>query len=256
LDSDFIAPLKLPLYFGFDIQSTVEKLKNEMKTYYPETQIKLKETEVSLMSENPFAKDKDDILEDFLREKVVNWGCDERATTFDFKSVCEHFMQNAEQYSYELFDIVVRRMSTQMEEKGEGFVKDAIENIRKSILYEKIECKKNVISASNPLCPAYFTPLPNQFYAANNGWITFADPKENFATSLSHHYLRRNVVIWTDLIKLRYGEKKQDSVFLWKHMKKYVQLCAGMFHGFRIDNAHSTPLHVGEYFIRLVRKKY
>ena len=93
------------------------------------------------MSENPFAKDKDDILEEFLREKMVNWGCDERATSFDFKLVCEHFMENAEKYSYELFEIVVKRMSVQMEEKGEGFVKDAIENIRKTILYDKIQCK-------------------------------------------------------------------------------------------------------------------
>lgn len=36
-------------------------------------------------------------------------------------------------------------------------------------------------------------------------------------------------------------------------MKIYVQSLAKIFHGFRIDNAHSTPLHVGEYFIRKAR---
>lgn len=36
-------------------------------------------------------------------------------------------------------------------------------------------------------------------------------------------------------------------------MKKYVQTMASMFHGFRLDNAHSTPLVVGEYFMRKAR---
>lgn len=29
---------------------------------------------------------------------------------------------------------------------------------------------------------------------------------------------------------------------------------ASIFHGFRIDNAHSTPIHVGSYFLRKARK--
>ena len=37
-------------------------------------------------------------------------------------------------------------------------------------------------------------------------------------------------------------------------MKQYVQLMASIFHGFRIDNAHSTPIHVGEYLLRKARK--
>lgn len=36
-------------------------------------------------------------------------------------------------------------------------------------------------------------------------------------------------------------------------MKKYTQLLAKHFHGFRIDNAHSTPLHVGQYMVRKAR---
>lgn len=53
---------------------------------------------------------------------------------------------------------------------------------------------------------------------------------------------------------IRYGDSKADSRFLWKKMKKYVQDLAKVFHGFRIDNAHSTPLHVGEYFLRKSRE--
>jgi len=36
-------------------------------------------------------------------------------------------------------------------------------------------------------------------------------------------------------------------------MKKYVQEMAKVFHGFRLDNAHSTPLVVGEYLMRCAR---
>jgi glycogen debranching enzyme len=48
------------------------------------------------------------------------------------------------------------------------------------------------------------------------------DPLKNFADDGEFHYLRRTICIWSDLIKLRYGQKKQDSPFLWKRMKKYV----------------------------------
>jgi len=70
---------------------------------------------------------------------------------------------------------------------------------------------------------------------------------------MDFHYLRRTICIWGDLVKLRYGKSKADSPGLWKRMKKYVQSMARIFHGFRLDNAHSTPLIVGEYFIRKAR---
>jgi len=31
------------------------------------------------------------------------------------------------------------------------------------------------------------------------------NPLEDFATSSNHHYLKRSIIIWEDLIKLRYG---------------------------------------------------
>ncbi len=103
--------------------------------------------------------------------------------------------------------------------------------------------------------PRYFTRLANGDYAACNGWIMGAvNVLDNFAESQEFMYFRRRIVIWGELVKLRYGKSKRDAPFLWKRMKHYVQLMAHHFHGFRIDNAHGTPIFVGEYMMRKARK--
>jgi glycogen debranching enzyme len=103
------------------------------------------------------------------------------------------------------------------------------------------------------LVAPYFTALKNGSSAANNGWIGDYDSLKNFAANEEHHYLRRTIVIWGDLVKLRYGNSKRDSPNLWKRMKKYIQSFSQIFNGIRIDNAHSTPLNVGEYLMRKAR---
>lgn len=75
---------------------------------------------------------------------------------------------------------------------------------------------------------------------------TFSSP------SLHAVYLRREVIIWGDCVKLRYGNKPEDSPFLWNFMKEYTLWTARHFHGLRIDNCHSTPRY-GVGSDRLVR---
>jgi len=58
------------------------------------------------------------------------------------------------------------------------------------------------------------------------------------------NYLRRTVNIWGDCIKLRYGSCPDDSPFLWEFMTTHVQEMAEIADGFRLDNTHSTPIHV------------
>ena len=72
--------------------------------------------------------------------------------------------------------------------------------------------------------------------------------------SASTPYMRRDLVVWGDCVKLRYGLSPGDSPWLWAKMRRYVRRMALIFHALRIDNAHSTPLHVAAYMIDAARE--
>ncbi|EGV62299.1 bifunctional 4-alpha-glucanotransferase/amylo-alpha-1,6-glucosidase [Yamadazyma tenuis] len=113
------------------------------------------------------------------------------------------------------------------------------------------------ITSDSALIENYFTKVTNPdgqvFHLANNGWIWGGNPLVDFASSDSKAYLRREVIVWSDCVKLRYGEGPEDSPYLWERMTKYTEQCARVFNGFRIDNCHSTPLHVGEALLDAAR---
>lgn len=123
--------------------------------------------------------------------------------------------------------------------------------------------KLGPVTAEAPLWDNFFTKIPSNsrtskhdprsLYVANNGWIWNGDPLIDFAGPTSRVYTRREVISWGDCVKLRFGKSEADSPFLWKHMENYVISMAKVFHGFRIDNCHSTPVHVGEKLLDVAR---
>lgn len=117
-----------------------------------------------------------------------------------------------------------------------------------------------LMNSRNPLVEAYFTRLsptpdsnPLVYSLANNGWIWNANPLQNFALWPSKAYLRREVIVWGDCVKLRYGSSPDENPWLWDYMTKYVTSLAKTFQGFRIDNCHSTPLEVGTRMLDAAR---
>ncbi|KAL8857696.1 MAG: hypothetical protein Q9178_005731 [Gyalolechia marmorata] len=123
--------------------------------------------------------------------------------------------------------------------------------------------KLGPINKQHAFIESYFTRLPlnettkkhnpKALFLVNNGWVWAANAMRDNAGSSSRTYLRREVIVWADCVKLRYGKSPEDNPYLWDFMTRYIRLMAKYFAGFRIDNCHSTPLHVAEFLLDRAR---
>ncbi|KAJ1797074.1 bifunctional 4-alpha-glucanotransferase/amylo-alpha-1,6-glucosidase, partial [Coemansia sp. RSA 2399] len=139
-------------------------------------------------------------------------------------------------------------------------------NVSERVKYERLDkgswkYGKPVDSKYQIVDPLFTTVEPadpslsdDSLHLANNGWIWGGNPLDNFAGPQSKAYLRREVIVWGDCVKLNYGKRPSDNPWLWEHMRTYTLDMARAFHGFRIDNCHSTPIELAEYLLDEARK--
>ncbi|KJR83711.1 glycogen debranching enzyme [Sporothrix schenckii 1099-18] len=141
-------------------------------------------------------------------------------------------------------------------------VADILQQLFNRIKYCRLDDngpKMGPIGPKSALIETYFTRLPRNEQTAhfdieelvlvNNGWVWGGNALVDNAGPQSRVYLRREVIVWGDCVKLRYGSGPADSPWLWEHMTQYARTMAKYFAGFRIDNCHSTPMHVAEHIL-------
>ena len=92
------------------------------------------------------------------------------------------------------------------------------------------------------------------YVMAHNGWVMNDDPLRCFADEGQFVYLRRDLLQWSDIIKLRFGERREDSPALYDYMKEYTRLIATIFDGCRLDNCHSTPVWLAQEMMDYARQ--
>ncbi|XP_038157443.1 glycogen debranching enzyme isoform X4 [Cyprinodon tularosa] len=198
--------------------------------------------------------------------------------TVDMDSALETFVPHSSspQHIEECCDWLKRRL-TELNEEQFHIVhqhqEQAVNCVVGNIVYERLADhgpKLGPVTRKNPLVTRYFTfpfaemtleqemdflsqPDKMCHFLAHNGWVMGDDPLRNFAEPGSNVYLRRELICWGDSVKLRYGNGPQDCPYLWEHMQKYTEITAKYFHGVRLDNCHSTPLHVAEFMLDAAR---
>ena len=141
------------------------------------------------------------------------------------------------------------------------WLKGAMNNIKGGIRWEFITNHNKAVKRKKPLISPYFAVFDstkkNQIFACN-GWVGESEdpnnPAPDFTKEGTYYYFKRKINIWSDCPKLNYGYSPSDCPYLMQHMTKYVQDMAKMFNGFRLDNAHSTPIFVAEYLAQKARE--
>ncbi|XP_076018251.1 glycogen debranching enzyme [Genypterus blacodes] len=198
--------------------------------------------------------------------------------TVDMDSALETFIPHSSspQHIEECCSLLRQRLNALNDEQHHivhQHQEQAIGCVVGNVVYERLADhgpKLGPVTRKDPLVTRYFTFPYDEMtlvqemllmeeedkachFLAHNGWVMSDDPLRNFAEQGSNVYLRRELICWGDSVKLRYGNGPEDCPYLWAHMQKYTEITAKYFNGVRLDNCHSTPLHVAEFMLDVAR---
>lgn len=254
LTNQLIPAKKIHEYFLADVGKLMVEFRAYVKEHapnavIPEQQIDDEEDLYNVFTADIFAE-----VLPTLEKNIQNLGATPFGVTFDMKELCDFFVKNSPKISYESLQMALKRLNQKNDEMARNYINEGLNAVRGTMMYEKVTSGNHKLTEVYPLVPPYFTVLKDGTACANNGWMHEQSINEVFADCNHFHYLRRHLYIWGDLVKLRYGKSKETCPYLWKRIKRHAQELATAFDGFRIDNSHSTPIHVCEYLIRKARK--
>ena len=206
-------------------------------------------------SENIFAKDPIESIEEFLAAHVSP--VDERRRGVTVEDLAPWIKLNVAYEAEDLRVAVSNYNQTWKDRMDKEWIPEIISNTLGYVRYHYFETTVRTFDDPWPLVTKYFSSVDGEkrnYYALNNGWVDNKDATRIFVLSQEHHYLRRRVNAWGDLLRIRYGDKPEDSPEAWEHMLEYVRLMARYFDGFRMDNLHGTQLNVARHMIHEARK--
>lgn len=264
LTSNYFTKLRLHEFYQVDVQKHFAAFTDAMRTSDP---FKSDES----VSELKFVTNKD------YRRFNVTVDLDESLRIYNiFRTDCFDNDSRMKKCS-ELFHNALSEYNNRIKAEIDGILSYAAENAIAGARYERVQHdgpKFRTIEWKYPLFTPYFTHIATEgksieeieemmynkagaYFMAHNGWVMGHDPLIDFARyqpGIGNVYLKRELIAWGDSVKLRYGDKLEDSPYLWQRMKEYVDTTAKYFDGVRLDNCHSTPLHVAEYLIDSARR--
>ncbi|KAF1745389.1 hypothetical protein MXB_3007 [Myxobolus squamalis] len=260
LKNGVLSRVRIIEFYVVDIEKTIKKFAKyiESKKY---TLIKHSNCEITIIQDKKYRR---------LGSKI------------DLDCVFNRYLSNSTKINSQSFDSACVKLREQIKDLNQqkyiyvqGILDDIVNSSNGHIFYHFLDPngpKQNFISAENPLVSRYFSiccqdynesSIENdeilmnsadcKYILANQGWVV-GSPTFDFVSPGSEVYVRRQLIAWADCAKIRWGNCMSDAPFIWEYMEKYVISMANCFDGFRIDNCHSTPIHVLEFLIDSSRR--